>query len=236
MGQVYRARDSRLQRDVAIKILHDARTDDERARRRLLREARAAAALSHPGIVTIYSVEEVNDVLFIVMELVEGVTLFDRIAPGALSVSVTCDIGAQVAEALAVAHAAGVVHHDITPRNILLTAGNRVKLVDFGLARVLAPHHDTLDVTTSRRHVAGTAHYMSPEQTRGDPLTHRADLFSLGSVLYHAATGQRPFEGPTLHAVMHAIATHEPVAAERDSARVAGSVRRNHRAPAGQTD
>jgi tetratricopeptide (TPR) repeat protein len=210
MGQVFRARDTRLQRNVAIKILHNAGTGDARGRQRLLREARAAAALSHHGIVTIYAVEEVDEILFIVMELVEGVTLFDRIAPGPLSAAATCDIGAQVAEALAAAHAAGIVHHDITPRNILLTAGNRAKLVDFGLARILAPRHDTLDVTNSGRHVAGTAHYMSPEQTRGDPLTNRADLFSLGSVLYHAATGQRPFEGPTLHAVMHAIATHEP--------------------------
>jgi serine/threonine protein kinase len=210
MGQVFRARDSRLQRDVAIKILHNAGTGDERVRQRVLREARAAAAVSHPGIVTVYSVEEIDDVLFIVMELVDGATLSNRMAEGPLSASATCDLGAQVADALAVAHAAGIVHHDITPRNILLTAGSRAKLVDFGLARASTPRHDTLDVTTAGRHVAGTPHYMSPEQTRGDPLTHHADLFSLGSVLYHAATGQRPFEGPTLHAVMHAIATQEP--------------------------
>jgi type II secretory pathway predicted ATPase ExeA len=210
MGQVFRAQDTRLQRDVAIKILHGDATGDERARRRLLREARAAAALNHPSIVTVYSVEEVADRCFIVMELVDGLTLADRLATGALELSEVCKIGAQVAEALAAAHAIGIIHHDVTPRNILLTAGGRAKLADFGLSRAVEPQHISLETTRTGPLIAGTVYYMSPEQARGEPCTTGTDLFSLGSVLYHAATGRRPFEGGNHFAVLDAILRVDP--------------------------
>jgi type II secretory pathway predicted ATPase ExeA/tetratricopeptide (TPR) repeat protein len=209
MGQVFRAQDTRLRRDVAIKILHSGATGDEGARRRLLREARAAAALSHPSIVTVYSVEEVADRCFIVMELVDGLTLADRLAAGALDLSEVCDIGAQVADALAAAHASGIVHHDVTPRNILLSGG-RAKLADFGLSRPVEQQSTSLESTRTGPQIAGTVYYMSPEQARGESCTSRSDLFSLGSVLYHAATERRPFEGGNHFAVLDAITRIKP--------------------------
>lgn len=210
MGQVFRARDIRLQRAVAIKILGGDSTADERTRRRLLREARAAAALSHPSIVTVYSVEELAGRCFIVMELVEGSTLADRLATGTLDLHEICEIGAQVADALAAAHAAGIVHHDVTPRNILLTAGGRAKLADFGLSHVVERGKVSIESAQTDLKGAGTLHYMSPEQVRAEACTPRTDMFSLGSVLYHAATGRRPFEGDSVFAVLEAIATVEP--------------------------
>jgi tetratricopeptide (TPR) repeat protein len=210
MGQVFRGHDTRLRRDVAIKILHGDATGDEGARRRLLREARAAAALSHPSIVTVYSVEEVADRCFIVMELVDGLTLADRLATGALDLSEVCEIGAQVADALAAAHAMRIVHHDVTPRNILLTAGGRAKLADFGLSRAVEPQHISLESTRTGPQMAGTVYYMSPEQARGEVCTSRTDLFSLGSVLYHAGTGRRPFEGNNYFAILDAITRIQP--------------------------
>jgi tetratricopeptide (TPR) repeat protein len=208
MGEVYRAHDTRLRRTVAIKRLHRDHGSD--LWRRLLREARAAAALSHPGIVTVHSVEQLEDECFIVMELVDGVTLADRLTRGPLEFSELCEIAVQIAEALAAAHAVGIVHGDLTPRNILLAPGGRAKLTDFGLARAVAPQTDSQESTRSVPQVAGTIHYMSPEQLRGEPWTCATDLFSLGTVLYYGATGCRPFEGPTAFAVMHAIAMHEP--------------------------
>jgi tetratricopeptide (TPR) repeat protein len=208
MGEVYRAEDTRLQRRVAIKKLHGDTSGDNW--RRLLREARAAAALSHPSIVTVHSVEEVENQCFIVMELVDGATLADRLARGPLDLSEICEIGAQVSDALAAAHAVGIVHHDVTPRNILLAAGGRAKLADFGLSRAVEPRNLSLESTRTGPQIAGTVYYMSPEQARGDPCTSRTDLFSLGSVLYHAGTGRRPFEGSNHFAVLDAIATVEP--------------------------
>lgn len=208
MGQVFRAEDTRLQRRVAIKILHSRTSGD--TWRRLLREARAAAALSHPSIVTIYSVEEAANQCFIVMELVEGATLADRLERGLLDVSELCTIGAQVGEALAAAHSLGIVHHDVTPRNILLTADGRVKLGDFGLSQIVDPRNISLDSTRTNIEGAGTLYYMSPEQARGEPSTARSDLFSFGTVLYHAATGRRPFEGTSTFAVLDAIVTLTP--------------------------
>lgn len=208
MGEVYRAEDTRLQRRVAIKKLHGDTSGD--IWRRLLREARSAAALSHPSIVTVYSAEEVENQCFIVMELVDGATLADRLAHGPLDFSEICEIGAQVSDALAAAHAVGIVHHDVTPRNILLAAGGRAKLADFGLSRAVEPRNLSLESTRTGPQLAGTVYYMSPEQARGEACTPGTDIFSLGSVLYHAATGRRPFEGSSSFAVMQAIATVEP--------------------------
>jgi tetratricopeptide (TPR) repeat protein len=208
MGEVYRACDTRLQRNVAIKILHADTSGD--TWRRLLREARAAAALSHPSIVTIYSVEEVTNQCFIVMELVDGASLADRLARAPLDLSELCEIGAQISDALAAAHALGIVHHDVTPRNILLAPGGRAKLADFGLSRAVEPRNLALESTRTGPQIAGTVHYMSPEQARGEACTSGTDIFSLGSVLYYAATGRRPFEGGSPFAVMQAITTVEP--------------------------
>ena len=208
MGQVFRAEDTRLQRLVAIKILHSHTSGD--TWRRLLREARAAAALSHPSIVTIYSVEEAENQCFIVMELLEGATLADRLERGPLDVSELRTIGAQVADALDAAHAAGIVHQDVTPRNILLTADGRAKLGDFGLSRLVDLRSVSQDSTRTNLEGAGTLYYMSPEQARSEPSTARSDLFSLGAVLYHAATGRRPFGGTSTFAVLDAIVTHTP--------------------------
>jgi tetratricopeptide (TPR) repeat protein len=210
MGEVYRARDARLKRDVAIKILTADTDTDEAAKRRLLREARAAAALSHPSIVAVYAVEEAERLLFIVMELVDGTTLADRLATGPLDFAEICDVGAQVADALSAAHAAGIIHHDITPRNILLTADGRAKLADFGLSRPIESERMAIESTRSGPPLGGTLHYMSPEQIQGAGCTARTDLFSFGSVMYHAATGRRPFEGRSPFAVMNAICSAEP--------------------------
>lgn len=208
MGQVFRAKDTRLQRHVAIKFLHQDTTED--TSRRLLREARAAAALSHPSIVTIYSVEEAENHCFIVMELIEGATLADRLASGPVDLTELCDIGAQVGDALAAAHTAGIVHHDVTPRNILLTADGRAKLGDFGLSQRVGPRNVSSDSTRTNHTGAGTLYYMSPEQARGESAAARSDMFSLGAVLYHAATGSRPFEGASAFAVLDAIVTVNP--------------------------
>ena len=208
MGQVFRAEDMRLQRHVAIKFLHQDTSED--TSRRLLREARAAAALSHPSIVTIYSVEEAENHCFIVMELVEGATLADRLASGPVDLTELCNIGAQLGDALAAAHTAGIVHHDITPRNILLAADGRAKLGDFGLSQRVGPRNVSSDSTRTNLTGAGTLYYMSPEQARGESAAARSDMFSFGAVLYHAATGRRPFEGANAFAVLDAIVTIDP--------------------------
>jgi non-specific serine/threonine protein kinase len=220
MGVVYRARDERLGRDVALKILSGNALDSESARQRFIREAQFAATLNHPGIVTIYEVEEADGYHFIAMEFVEGETLRARVARGPLDLEEVVRIGADVAEALDAAHALGLIHRDIKPANILLTRSGRAKVADFGLAKrverkTLTSHAATVSALTETGVVAGTVAYMSPEQTRGDALDPRSDLFSLGVVLYEAATGRIPFEGPTALAMIHEITLVEPPAPSR---------------------
>jgi predicted ATPase/predicted Ser/Thr protein kinase len=221
MGVVYRARDERLGRDVALKILSGDTLDSESARQRFIREAQFAATLNHPGIVTIYEVEEADGYHFIAMEFVEGETLRARVARGPLNLEEVVRIGADVAEALDAAHALGLIHRDIKPANILLTRSGGAKVADFGLAKrievktVLTGHAATVSDLTTTGAVAGTVAYLSPEQTRGDALDPRSDLFSLGVVLYEAATGRIPFEGPTALAMIHEIALVEPPAPSR---------------------
>ena len=221
MGVVYRARDERLGRDVALKILSGDALDSGSARQRFIREAQLAATLNHPNIVTIYEIEEADGYHFIAMEFVEGETLRARIARGPLELDELVRIGADVAEALDAAHALGLIHRDIKPANILLTRSGRAKVVDFGLAKRLegegslaAPAATVSDLTEAGA-VVGTVAYMSPEQTRGDELDPRSDLFSLGVVLYEASTGRIPFEGPSALAVIHEIALVEPPAPSR---------------------
>jgi serine/threonine protein kinase/tetratricopeptide (TPR) repeat protein len=224
MGRVYKAEDTKLGRHVALKLLTPDSNQDQVAKRRLLAEAQSASALNHPNIVTIYTIEESDGVDFIVMEFVEGETLSAHISlNGALSLTSLLDIGIQVADALDAAHSIGIVHRDIKPANILITPKGVAKVTDFGLAKLLRTSanevdHEAMTLAgnlTDPGTVIGTAAYMSPEQTRGEAVDVRTDIFSLGTVLYEAATRKGPFAGPSLLAVMHSIATFDPAPPSR---------------------
>jgi eukaryotic-like serine/threonine-protein kinase len=213
MGVVYRAHDQRLRRDVALKLLPAALAGHDDRRARLLAEARAASALNHPGITTIYEVGEDGEHVFIVMELVVGETLRAVISEGPMETRALARLGAQIAEALAAAHAHGVVHGDVKPENIIVQPDGRVKLLDFGIARQAA--HETLAITRQETspvesNVVGTLAYMAPEQLRGADPDARADLFSLGVVFYELAAGHRPFPGPTATALMTQVLNEAP--------------------------
>lgn len=219
MGQVYRAEDTKLGRNVALKLLAPDATRDQSAKRRLLGEAQSASVLNHPNIVTIHAIEEVDGIDFIVMEFVEGETLTTHLANnGALPLSSLLDIGIQVADALEAAHSVGLIHRDIKPANILINPKGVAKVTDFGLAKMVRLSTDEIDREaltlaanlTGPGIVLGTAAYMSPEQTRGEPLDARSEIFSLGSLLYECATRTRAFSGPSVLAIMHAIAAIDP--------------------------
>lgn len=216
MGEVYKAEDTKLGRTVALKLLPAGSEEDKKAKRRLLQEARAASSLNHPNIVTIYSIEQMESADFIVMEYVEGDTLKSIMERGPLEVSQLLDLGSQIADGLAAAHGAGFIHRDIKPANILVTHRGQAKILDFGLAKTLQIEDEnlsaenTLSRLTKTGMIVGTIAYMSPEQTRGEPLDARTDLFSLGCVLYEAATGKVPFSGPSVLSVLHEIATVDP--------------------------
>jgi len=222
MGEVYRARDKRLGRDVAIKVLPDAVATSPERLARFEREARAAATLNHPNIVVLHSIEESNGTRFITMELVEGRTLSALVAAGGMSFSNLLDLMIPLAEALVAAHHKGVVHRDLKPANIMVTAEGRVKVLDFGLAK-LTPSDPDLDLTQARPEISqisdtgkvlGTAPYMAPEQLQGEAVDARADLFAFGIVLYELSTGQRPFKGGTFVEVAFSILRdhHAPLA------------------------
>jgi serine/threonine protein kinase/TolB-like protein len=203
MGEVYRARDERLERDVAIKVLPAARLADPTARARLLREARAAAALNHPHICTIHEVGESGGRTYIAMELVEGRPLSARLAAGGLPLDETVRYGVQLADALAHAHDRGVLHRDLKSANIIVTPDGRVKVLDFGLARRLTTEDVTTATTQSQVFLTrpgalmGTVAYMAPEQLRGRVADQRSDVWALGVVLYEMAAGALPFQGQT---------------------------------------
>jgi len=210
MGEVYRATDTRLHRTVAVKILPRDKSADAERRRRFLQEARAASALNHPNIVTIHDISSDQGIDFLVLEHIPGVTLKQRIAEGPLGFDLLLRCASQTAAALAAAHAAGIIHRDIKPANIMIIEERQIKVLDFGLAKLSTPgSSDKLDLTIPGL-VLGTAAYMSPEQTRGEPLDARSDIFSFGAVLYEAATGRQPWSGRSTLEVMHAIATEEP--------------------------
>jgi serine/threonine protein kinase len=210
MGAVYRANDGQLRRAVALKVLHPEYAADPKARDRLLREARAASALSHPNIVSIYEVGSDSGVDFIAMELVEGKTLDEMIPARGLPLKKALDYALQIAGGLAKAHASGVVHRDLKPGNIMVTRDGVVKMLDFGLARRvrLQPGHDT--TLTAQGEIAGTPGYMAPEQLEGMPLDARSDIFSYGVVLYEMLTGRKAFAGESAAAVMAAVLREEP--------------------------
>ncbi|PYQ27137.1 MAG: hypothetical protein DMF56_21500 [Acidobacteria bacterium] len=199
MGQVWRAMDPRLAREVAIKILPEALAADSEFRARFLREARVAARLNHPHIATIYSVEEQDDAMFLVMEVVDGAPLTNAIAAGPMGEARAIEIVRQVASAIQEAHAAGIVHRDIKPDNIMLSSRG-VKVLDFGIARDLAPHAEPR--MTQAGMILGTPAYMSPEQAQGRAIAASSDIFSLGVVFYEMLAGRQPFGGDTAIAVM----------------------------------
>jgi len=203
MGEVYRAKDLRLGRDIALKVLPaEIHTSPERLAR-FEREARTVAGLNHPNIVTLFSVEDDGEVRFLTMELVDGQSLDQVIAPGGLPVSRVIELGIALADALVAAHEKGVVHRDLKPANVMLTRDGRVKVLDFGLAKLAAPDSDLSQTATVARplssdgQIVGTVPYMAPEQLRAEPVDARTDVFALGVVLYELAAGERPFRGAT---------------------------------------
>lgn len=212
MGQVFRARDSRLERDVAIKVLRPGLLIDEGMRRRFRKEALALARLNHPNIAVVYDVGEHEGVDYLVMEYVSGQSLAEKLGAGPLPVKEGVSLAAEIAEALEEAHEQGVVHRDLKPSNIAITAKGHAKVLDFGLAKLLAPDTDpdlTLSVTEPHGAI-GTLLYMSPEQAEGKELDSRSDLWSLGVVLYETLTNQKPFQGRSTPAILHSITTEEP--------------------------
>ncbi len=213
MGEVYRARDSRLARDVAVKVLPERLASQPEALARFEREARAVAALSHPNILAIYDFGFEGEVIYSVTELLEGATLRARLAGGVIEPAQTAELGAALAEGLAAAHAKGITHRDLKPENIFLTTDGRVKLLDFGLARMETPSDSSqetvTDLHTPAGTVMGTLGYMSPEQVRCEAVTPASDLFSLGCVLYEMLYGRRPFQRPTAAESVAAILMQE---------------------------
>ncbi len=216
MGEVYRARDLRLGREVAVKVLPEHLAADPERLARFEREAQAVAALAHPNILTLYDIGREQGAPFAVTELLEGVTLRQRLAGAALPWREALEIAAAVAEGLAAAHAKGIVHRDVKPENLFLTGDGRVKILDFGLARVEAPVSAELETgpyvpcQTDPGTVVGTVGYMAPEQLRGLPVDARGDLFALGCVLYELLAGRRPFAGRTAAETAAAILHDEP--------------------------
>jgi serine/threonine protein kinase/tetratricopeptide (TPR) repeat protein len=217
MGEVYRATDTKLGREVAIKVLPTEMAASAERLERFQREAKALAALDHPGIVTVYSVEEADGVHFLTMQLVEGQPLDKRIPEGGMPVEQLTAIGTALAEALSAAHERGVVHRDLKPANVMVTAQGHVKVLDFGLAR-MSPAGDSADSALSTQArtqdgaVMGTVPYMSPEQVQGKAVDHRTDVFSLGVMLYEMASGRRPFAGGSTVELASAILRDAPPA------------------------
>jgi Tol biopolymer transport system component len=216
MGEVYRARDPRLKRDVALKVLPEELASDPERLERFEREAQTLAALNHPHIVTIHSVEEAGDLRFLTMELVEGRTLTRVIPRGGLPISQFFRIAVPLAEAVSAAHEKGITHRDLKPGNVMVSEEGRIKILDFGLAKLRYDADETEDSNaptvpaTDPGRVMGTAPYMSPEQVQGKAVDHRSDLFSLGVMLYEMATGDRPFQGDTSAEVASSILRDTP--------------------------
>ena len=219
MGEVYRARDTKLNRDVAIKVLPDSFASDADRLARFTREAQTLASLNHPNIAQIHGLEESNGVRALVMELVEGEDLSQRIARGPIPIDEALPIAKQIAEALEAAHEQGIIHRDLKPANIKLRPDGTVKVLDFGLAKAMddraarpnLTHSPTLSMMATQAGVIlGTAAYMSPEQAKGFPADQRSDVFAFGSVLYEMLTGRQPFKGDTVPDVLASVLVREP--------------------------
>src|SRR5881628_1330481 len=217
MGIVFRALDTKLQRDVALKLLPDHFADDPERLARFQREAQVLASLNHPNIAQIYGLEESDNARCIVMELVEGETLQERLKRGAIPIDEALPIAKQIAEALEAAHESGLVHRDLKPANIKLTPDGRVKVLDFGLAKAFVPtaemnlsNSPTLVSGSMPGVILGTAAYMAPEQAKGKSVDRRADIWAFGVVLYEMLTGRMLFSGETTSETMAAVMMKEP--------------------------
>src|SRR6516225_6458595 len=225
MGVVYKAVDTRLDRPLALKFLPDNMMQDSQALERFRREARAASALNHPGICTIYDIGEQDGRAFIAMEFIDGETLRSHIRAKALPLEEMLKLGIQIAEALDAAHAEGIIHRDIKPANIFVTKHGQARVLAFGLAKLIPQNENDAQISSSSHPglensisivgvISGTPSYMSPEQIRGDDLDVRADVFSLGLILYEMATGQKAFPGNTGGVIIEAILSKPPIAAK----------------------
>jgi len=217
MGEVYEAEDTKLGRRVALKVLPEETARDPQRRERFEREAKAVAALNHPNIVTIYSVERANEVEFITMELLEGQTLRQLLPPGGLPLGKLLELSIPLAEAVAAAHQQGITHRDLKPENILVGRDGKVKVLDFGLAKVEGAFGDTgqgsrmpTRALTEEGRIVGTVAYMSPEQAEGKPVDPHSDVFTLGTILYEMSTGERPFKGGTAVSILSSILKDNP--------------------------
>ena len=224
MGEVWRAEDTKLGRDVALKMLPDAFAENPERLARFEREARVLASLSHPNIAGIHGLEEVDGKRFLVMELVAGETLDERIQRGPIPIEEVVRIARQIAEAVEAAHEKGVVHRDLKPANVNITPDGNIKVLDFGLAKALTGDPlsgDSVDqdlslsptmtkAMTGKGVLLGTAGYMSPEQARGKPVDRRADIWSFGAVLYEMLTGKRLFQGDTISDTLAGILKTDP--------------------------
>ncbi len=218
MGEVYRARDPRLAREVAIKVLPEDSTTDSERLRRFEQEAKAAGALNHPNVLAVFDAGQHEGAPFVVFELLDGETLRARLAGKALPPPKAVDYAIQIARGLVAAHEKGIVHRDLKPENLFLTRDGRIKILDFGLAKLRAPldagevgvETKTASVLTDEGKVLGSLGYMSPEQVRRSPADHRSDVFSFGSVLYEMLAGKRAFRGETQAETMSAILNVDP--------------------------
>ena len=219
MGEVYRAKDAELDRDVAVKVLPEAVAQDPERIARFEREAKLLASLSHQNIATLYGLEEHEGQRFLVMELVEGETLAERLQRGLVPVDEALEIALQIAEGLEAAHEQGIIHRDLKPANVMLSPEGKVKVLDFGLAKAWQPEEGDPDLThsptltgqmTEGGVLLGTVGYMSPEQARGKPVDNRTDIWAFGCVLYEMLAGQRPFQGETVTDALAAVVTFEP--------------------------
>src|SRR3984957_15340797 len=225
MGEVFRARDERLGRDVALKLIRSTSSDNPDHLRRFEQEARAAAALNHPNILAIYDVGFEGTVPYIVSELLEGKTLGQRLSEGPIPAREAADYALQIAQGLTAAHDHLIVHRDLKPENLFLTNDERIKILDFGVAKLQTPAGDDRSIeslTTVTKHgaVIGTVAYMSPEQLRAKPVDHRSDIFSFGAILYETMSGCRAFRGETEVDTMTAVLREEPASANLDEAAI----------------
>jgi serine/threonine protein kinase len=231
MGEVYRARDAKLNREVAIKVLPEGLAQDPAALSRFEREAQAVAALSHPNILAIHDFGTQNGIAYAVTELLEGEVLRARLTGGSLPTRKAIDYGVHIANGIAAAHERGIVHRDLKPENIFITKTGVVKILDFGLAKAVkdesqASAGETQIADTTPGMVLGTVGYMSPEQVRAQPVDHRSDIFSFGAVFYEMLTGRRPFRGDSHIETMNAILKEDPPEFSEINANLPGAFER----------